>query len=136
MPSTYKATANEYYNKIYEYLSNHPDIVRNLDVNNVKEIINISMKLLKEVGHSGDPKCYTVAAGISAILTHRNIKHQVLAGLAGSGHLIDAMKDKTVVGSNHVWVDTENNRYEYFEGQSNDMCHYTITEDVIFKKGK
>ena len=139
MPSTYKKTSEEYYNKIKDVLNSNDDIIKSLNTDDVKAVIQTAKSLLKEAGHIGEkPACYLVASSVSAILDKKNIQHKIYAGVAGTGTpFIDKTSDKTRLPSNHVWVITNKGKiYESFEGQKDNIPHYSITDELVFKKGE
>lgn len=136
MPTTNRATALEFYNRVTEHLKSVD--LKDLDVTDVKAVVSKARELLNETNKNdfltSTGACFSVAASIAAIFDKKKVAYNVFEGVAGKTPNFKE-KDLPRLGGNHVWVKALGKRYEYFEGQAEDFPHYSVTAKIDFKKG-
>lgn len=137
MPTTNRATAFEFYKRVTNYLKENDDL-KDLNVNDVKAVVDKARKLLKSVNNTdfltSTGACFSTAASIAAIFDKKKVAYNVFEGVAGKTPNFKE-SDLSRLGGNHVWVKALGKRYEYFEGQAEDFPHYSVTAKIDFKKG-
>jgi len=136
MNKDYKSIANDCYNKANAYIKNHTSEIHRLNLDNEKAVVDKARSLVDNKG-----VCYGTSAGVAAILDERKIGYKVYSGVAEirrSNSKTPTIEQLKKFGSSHVWVEADNGKtYEWFSGKnSNEIIHYSITDEIIFKKRK
>lgn len=132
MPKTYKETSQNYYDKVSEKIKAMN--INDLDINDNNAVVNKVIDILNKRNITGRHSCYRIAAGVAAILDKKGVEYKCFVGASISNPDNKTLQNRDKLFSNHVWVETKNNIYEYFEGQENNLVHLTITDELKFKK--
>jgi len=149
MPDTYAETTQEYYDEATRYLEKHPDLLKNINFRNRKQITELVDKIndaiVKESRKTNHRtaeglSCYRVAGYVAAIFDNQKIPYKCFAGSAyykGDSWKYEFIKQGSISGkrgANHVWIQAFGaTSYEYFNGENN-IEHFTINDELKFKK--